>query len=107
MSRSLTALLLPLLLASAVAAADLTPIDLPPPQTTGGRPLMQVLRDRAKWFEKMDKPPSCLWWVPAGHMPSVAEGRERLEHFQTHGATPFAFSFSHSFPAPAEQETYA
>jgi len=68
---------------------------------------MQVLRDRAKWFEKMDKPPSCLWWVPAGHTPSVAEGRERLEHFQTHGATPFAFSFSHSFPAPAEQETYA
>jgi Domain of unknown function (DUF3291) len=68
---------------------------------------MQVLRDRAKWFEKMDKPPSCLWWIRAGHLPSVAEGRERLEHYQAHGATPFAFSFSQSFPAPADQETYA
>src|SRR5215472_17326709 len=25
-----------------------------------------VFRDRARWFEKMDKPHYCLWWVPAG-----------------------------------------
>jgi len=24
------------------------------------------LKDRAKWFEKMDKPHYCLWWVPDG-----------------------------------------
>ncbi len=67
----------------------------------------EVFRDRAKWFEKMDKPYYCLWWVPAGHVPSVAEGRQRLEHYQIHGATPFAFWFSQSFPAPVDQETYA
>jgi hypothetical protein len=65
---------------------------------------MQVFRDRAKWFEKMDKPQYCLWWVPAGHIPTVAEGRERLEHYQKHGATPFSFWFSQRFPAPQEQE---
>ena len=62
-----------------------------------------VWRDRAKWFEKMDKPIYCLWWVPAGHLPAVAEGRERLEHYQRHGATPFSFWFSQPFPQPADE----
>jgi len=64
---------------------------------------MKVLRDRAKWFEKMDKPYYCLWWVPAGHISTVVEGRERLEHFQKHGATPFSFWFSQHFPQPADE----
>ena len=51
---------------------------------------MKVFRDRAKWFEKMDKPHYCLWWIPVGHVPTVAEGRERLEHYQKHGATPYS-----------------
>ncbi len=67
----------------------------------------EVFRDRAKWFEKMDKPHYCLWWVPAGHIPTVAEGRERLEHYQTHGPTPFSFWFSQSFPAPEEESMLA
>jgi len=62
-----------------------------------------VFRDRAKWFEKMDKPHYCLWWIPAGHVPTVAEGRERLEHYQTYGPTPFSFWFSKLFPIPIEQ----
>jgi hypothetical protein len=68
---------------------------------------VEVLRDRAKWFEKMDKPHYCLWWIPAGHLPTVAEGREHLEHYQTHGPTPFSFWFSQRFPAPAEEGTLA
>lgn len=63
----------------------------------------KVFRDRARWFEKLDRPHYCLWWVPAGHNPSVAEGRERLEHYQRHGATPYSFWFSQPFPAPTEQ----
>jgi len=49
---------------------------------------MQVLRDRAKWFEKMDKPHYWPRWIPAGRIPTVAEGRERIEHYQLHGSTP-------------------
>jgi len=64
---------------------------------------MKVLRDRAKWFVKMDKPIYCLWWIPAGHIPSVAEGRERLEHYQEHGATPHSFWFSQEFPQPTDE----
>jgi len=59
-----------------------------------------VLKDRAKWFEKMDKPHYCLWWITAGHIPTVAEGRERLEHYQLHGATAYSFWFQKLFPEP-------
>jgi hypothetical protein len=64
---------------------------------------MQVFRDRAKWFEKAVKPSYCLWWIPAGHIPTVAEGRERLEHYQMHGATAYSFWFSQQFPQPADE----
>jgi len=64
---------------------------------------VRVFRDRVKWFEKMDKPNYCLWWVPAGHRPTVDEGRRRLEHYQTHGATSYSFWFSQHFPEPADE----
>jgi hypothetical protein len=62
----------------------------------------KVFRDRAKWFEKMEKPGYCLWWIPIGHIPSVAEGRERLEHYQVHGATSYSFWFSQHYPRPRD-----
>jgi len=64
---------------------------------------VKVLRERANWFEKMAKPNYCLWWIPVGHIPAVAEGRERLEHYQAHGATPYSFWFSQQFPQPEEE----
>ena len=64
---------------------------------------IRFFRDRAKWFVKMDKPSYCLWWVPAGHRPPVAEGRERIERYQLYGATPFSFWFSKQFPQPADE----
>ena len=63
-----------------------------------------VFRDRARWFQKMDLPHYCLWWVREGHIPSVAEGRERLQHYQRHGSTQFSFWFSQPFPVPTVTE---
>jgi len=63
----------------------------------------RVFRDRAKWFERMGKPHYCLWWIPAGHLPTVAEGRERLRHYQSNGATPYSFWFTQPFPQPANE----
>src|SRR5262245_59756804 len=37
-----------------------------------------VYRRRTQWFERLE-PSYVLWWVPAGHLPSVSEGKERLE----------------------------
>ena len=67
---------------------------------------IEVFRDRAKWFEKASKPMYCLWWVPEGRRPTVEEGRERLEHYQRHGATPYSFWFSQQFPAPEEEAAF-
>jgi hypothetical protein len=61
---------------------------------------LQVLRDRKQWFEPLDLPHYCLWWVPSGHHPSIAEGRSKLEHYQRHGSTPEAFWFSEWYPMP-------
>lgn len=38
-----------------------------------------VMRDRRRWFEKFEGPYYAMWWIPAGHIPSTEEGRERLE----------------------------
>jgi len=56
-----------------------------------------VLRQRSQWFEKFDGPYYALWWVPVGHIPTVAEGVERLEHLRAHGPSDRAFWF----PRPA------
>ena len=64
---------------------------------------LEVFRGRAQWFEKMALPHYCLWWVPIGHRPTVAEGRSRLEHYQKFGSTPNAFWFSEPHAAPVEQ----
>jgi hypothetical protein len=53
----------------------------------------------------MDKP-HC-WWIPAGHVPTVSEGRERLERYQQHGPTPYSFWFSKLFPAPVQEVAHA
>jgi hypothetical protein len=59
-----------------------------------------VLRGRKQWFEPLDTPILALWWIPAGHIPTIAEARERLRHLEEHGPTPFAFTFRTPFPAP-------
>lgn len=66
-----------------------------------------VLRDRAKWFEKPSQAHMAMWWVEAGHVPTVTEARERLEHRQKFGDSPTAFSFGKIFPAPEQVTTQA
>lgn len=54
----------------------------------------QVMRQRRDWFEKHDSAYMVLWWIPAGHIPTVQEARERLAHLEKHGETPHAFTFA-------------
>jgi len=60
------------------------------------------LRDRLKWFEKPTQAHLAMWWIPAGHIPSVEEARDRLEFRRAHGDTPVAFSFAALYPRPEE-----
>jgi Domain of unknown function (DUF3291) len=60
------------------------------------------LRDRRAWFETPSGPMLVLWWVPKGHIPSVEEAMERLDHLRLHGPDPTAFTFRAPFPPPGE-----
>jgi hypothetical protein len=59
-----------------------------------------VMRERRKWFIPMQEAYMALWWVPAGHRPTVREAEERVAHLRAHGPRAFAFTFKHPFPAP-------
>jgi hypothetical protein len=59
-----------------------------------------VMKRRREWFERFDGPYLALWWVPAGHIPSPAEGKAVLDDLRTHGPSPRAFTFARPFPPP-------
>jgi hypothetical protein len=61
---------------------------------------VKSLRARKQWFEPLDGPVLALWWIPAGHIPTVDEALERLRHLAEHGPTPHSFTFRTPFPAP-------
>lgn len=62
----------------------------------------ELLRDRKSWFEQFAGAYVALWWVPAGHVPSVDEAKQRLAHLEQHGPSQFAFNFK-SVHAPDEE----
>ncbi|MFC5212335.1 DUF3291 domain-containing protein [Streptomyces coerulescens] len=58
----------------------------------------EMLARRREWFEHVQEAMTALWWVPAGHRPTVAEAESRLLHLRTNGPTPYAFTLRTSFP---------
>lgn len=61
---------------------------------------LDYLRRRREWFRPHDFPASLvLWWIPAGHRPTVEEACVRLELVAA-GPSPQAFTFRRTFPAP-------
>ena len=69
-----------------------------------------VMRRRREWFERFERIYVALWWVPAGHHPSVTEAVERLACLEANGPTAFAFTFGEAYdpdgqPVPREPAT--
>lgn len=62
-----------------------------------------VMRDRKKWFEKPDAMMTVLWYVTTGHLPTIDEAKARLEHLNTYGPGPTAFTFRDVWPKPAPE----
>ena len=63
---------------------------------------LAVLRQRRKWFERMTDAYTALWWVPRGHIPTIAEAEDRVRHLRRHGPTAHAFTLRAHFPAPGD-----
>jgi hypothetical protein len=59
-----------------------------------------VMRRKKEWFIEM---PSylALWWIEAGRIPTLHEGRAKLDLMARLGPTPEAFDFRTVFPSPS------
>jgi heme-degrading monooxygenase HmoA len=64
---------------------------------------LAVMRRRKEWFEKIEVF-MALWWVPAGHIPSVSEGMERVAMIRENGPGPDAFTFLNRFAPPVDAD---
>lgn len=58
------------------------------------------MRRRLEWFEPRDSPHLVMWWIPAGHEPTVEEAEARLARLQSDGPSREAFTFMLTFPPP-------
>lgn len=61
---------------------------------------VDFIRRRKEWFVPMDTPHMVLWWVPAGHIPTTDEAKEKLAHLEEFGETAVSFTFRKPFPPP-------
>jgi hypothetical protein len=61
---------------------------------------VEIMKRRREWFMRMADAYMVLWWVPAGHEPTVAEAAMRLQLLRERGASPEAFTFARAFAAP-------
>jgi hypothetical protein len=59
-----------------------------------------VMRRRRQWFEVMQEAYTVLWWVPAGHLPTVEEASARLEQLRSAGPTAEAFTLRQPYASP-------
>ena len=58
---------------------------------------LEIFRRKKEWFRRMVKMHMVLWYVEDGHIPTLEEGKERLEHLRKHGESEYAFSFKSKY----------
>jgi hypothetical protein len=61
---------------------------------------LNVMRRRREWVSRAAEVVLVLWWIDAGHVPTVDEAKHRLDLLAQLGPTPAAFTFRQSFPPP-------
>lgn len=62
-----------------------------------------LLRRRREFFTRMAEAFTVLWWVPAGHLPTLDEARDRLAHLRVHGPSRYAFRLQDADIAPPNE----
>lgn len=59
-----------------------------------------VMAQRRGWFEPFGAAFQALWWVPAGHRPTIEEGMAKLWLLDRYGPSAQAFTFKQRHPMP-------
>ncbi|MFI6868205.1 DUF3291 domain-containing protein [Nocardia sp. NPDC050406] len=60
---------------------------------------LDFLSRRSDWFARPREPMTVLWWVPAGHIPTLEEALDRLRMLRENGSTPAAFGLRENYSA--------
>ena len=55
----------------------------------------KFMQRRAEWFEILGEMHFVMWWVPAGHRPTLQEALDKLAHLRAHGDSDAAFGWDH------------
>jgi hypothetical protein len=55
---------------------------------------------RRNWFERYQGEHLALWWIPVGCLPTVEEGKAKLEQLALSGDSPECFTFAKPYPPP-------
>ncbi len=55
---------------------------------------VQFYKNKAEWFDLMEKPHMVFWWIPEGLQPTLTEAMDRLADYEKNGATDQAFGWT-------------
>jgi len=58
---------------------------------------IEVFKRKKEWFSKLKMMHMVFWFVQAGHTPTPEEAKACLNYINTHGETPYAFTFKSKF----------
>ena len=59
---------------------------------------IEALQKKAEWFERANRASLALWWIEAGHLPSVEEAKERFDILWSDGPNAEVLTFKDRFP---------
>lgn len=58
---------------------------------------IEVFKRKNEWFSKVKMKHMAFWYVPEDHKPTLKEAKIRLDYLNSHGETPYAFTFKSKF----------
>lgn len=58
---------------------------------------IEVFKRKKEWFSKVKMAHMAFWYVPKGYIPTFNDAKTRLDYLNTHGETPFAFTFKSKY----------
>lgn len=59
------------------------------------------IKRRKEWFKANTKVMTAMWWIKAGHYPTVEEAVKKLSQFQEKGVSSEVFDFKNPMPKPS------
>lgn len=66
---------------------------------------LEIFKRRKEWFSKMKRNHMALWYIKRGTIPNLDDAKHRLKYLETHGESPYAFTFKSNY-TPMDAQNY-